>query len=57
MIPKPEFHSLRSVRILLLEDEPDSAELVRRYLERSGAAIALECATTLAQGLAELGRG
>src|SRR5579871_4884378 len=54
MIPKPEFRAVRPARILLLEDEPDSVELVRRYLTRSGATISLDCATTLAEALAKL---
>ena len=57
MIPKAEFQRLKPVRILLLEDEPDSTALVRHYLVGSGSQrLSLECVTTLAEALAQLRR-
>src|SRR5690348_4840865 len=52
MIPKAEFERPKPVRVLLLEDEPDYAALVRHYLADSGTQLA--CAATLAEALGEL---
>jgi len=56
MIPKPDFHSLRPVRVLLLEDDPDCVALVRRSVERvRWAELSLDAVQTLGAALERLG--
>ena len=47
-----------SIRVLLIEDNPGDARLIREYLsDPAGASFELEQAATLAEGAARLGRG
>jgi diguanylate cyclase (GGDEF)-like protein/PAS domain S-box-containing protein len=56
MIPKPDFQSLRPVRVLLLEDDPDCVALVRRALQAvRWAELSLDAVGTLALALERLG--
>jgi CheY-like chemotaxis protein/two-component sensor histidine kinase len=46
---KHEPRSLSSIRVLIIEDEPDARDLIRRVLERAGATV--ECAGSADEGL------
>jgi diguanylate cyclase (GGDEF)-like protein/PAS domain S-box-containing protein len=56
VIPKPDFHSLRPVRILLLEDDPDCVALVRRSVQAvRWTELSLDTVGTLGAALERLG--
>lgn len=46
---KHESRSLSGIRVLIIEDEPDARDLIRRVLERAGATV--ECAGSADEGL------
>jgi signal transduction histidine kinase/ActR/RegA family two-component response regulator len=46
---KHEPQSLSGIRVLIIEDEPDARDLIRRVLERAGATV--ECAGSADEGL------
>jgi diguanylate cyclase (GGDEF)-like protein/PAS domain S-box-containing protein len=55
MIPRPDFHRLRPVRVLLLEDDPDCVALVRRSVEKvRWAELSLDAVETLGAALERL---
>ena len=55
---RPKVNPASSIRVLLIEDNPGDARLIREYLsDPAGASFELEQAATLAEGAARLGRG
>ncbi len=48
----------KNLKVLLIEDNPDHAELVRRHLDRpDGFSVSLEWVATVPEGIERLGRG